>query len=40
MIMNNAYILILPISSRGSRKAHIPSDLPKKTGILLKIVRN
>ena len=36
--MNNAYILILPISSRG---AHIAPNLPKKTGIFpVKIVRN
>ena len=38
---DNAYIPILPISPRGSQRAHISSDLSKKTGIFpVKIVRN
>ena len=41
IINNNAYIPILLISPRGSRRAHITSDLSKKTGMfLVKIVRN
>ena len=41
VINNNAYIPILPISARRSRRAHISPDPTKKTGILpVQIVRN